>query len=492
MSALKKLAGQTAIYGLSSILGRFLNVILTPMHTSALAQDAYGQNNDIYSIIAFLMVILTFGMETAYFRYFREAKEAREKSATFNHSLFPVISISTVFVILLFLFLSPIAGFLKYADHPEYIAFMGAIVFIDAIAAVPFARLRAENKAYTFVGIRLTQIIGFVLLNTFFFMLCPWMLENEITPDFINKVYNPELGVAYIFISNLIANVIMLLFLLPQILKFRFKISWKREKVYILYALPLVIAGLAGISNEMIDRQFIKYLLPPEISFARLGVYGANYKIATLMMMFIQAFRFAAEPFFFSQSTALDKREIYAKVLKFFSLFQVLMFVGLVGFIDIVKIFIDEKFWEGLYLAPILLFANLLIGVNLNLNFWYKITDQTKYGAYITFVGFGLTIAANLILIPIYGILGAAIATIISYAGMTSYSYYLNQKHFRTPYESGKILFYLLSAFLLGWVLFAFMREEYIWNSLIFISYGALLVFIDRKEFKKLLKLKNT
>ena len=491
MSSLKKLAGQTAIYGLSSILGRFLNFFLTPLHTSALSQSDYGINTDIYSLIAFMMVILTFGMETTFFRFYQQKETEGEARKIFSHTLFPVITFSVVFMLILLLFLPGIATLLKYEDHPEYPIYLGLIVMMDAISAVPFAKLRAQNRSIRFVSVRMAQIGIFVVLNFFFYYFCPLMLEQGIAVDFVNAVYNPELGVAYIFISNLIASGIMLLLLAPEFRKFQFVFDWAMEKRYLIYAAPLVIAGLAGIANEMVDRQFIKYLLPEDTFRAELGIYGANYKIATFMMMFIQAFRFAAEPFFFAQSRQLDQRATYARILKFFTIFQVLIFVGLVGFIDIIKIFIDEKYWVGLPLAPILIFANLLVGINLNLNIWYKLEDKTRFGAYITFFGLFFTVVLNIVLIPMMGIMGAAIATLVSYGAMTGFAYYLNQKHFRTPYETGRILLYLVLSVGLAYVCFMHTREMYLLNSFLIFVFAAFLVFNERKELQSLMKTKT-
>ncbi len=486
MSTLKKLAGQTAIYGLSSILGRFLTFFLTPLHTTVLSKEDFGINTDIYSLIAFLMVILTFGMETTFFRFYQQKEGEGDARKIFSHTLFPVISFSLVFLLVLLLFLPGIASLLKYEDHPEFPIYMGLIVMMDAVSAVPFAKLRAQNRAIRFVSVRMSQIGLFFGLNYFFYYFCPLMLEHGIAVDFVSAIYKPELGVAYIFISNLIASGVMLLLLSPEFKKLQFIFDWALEKRYLLYAAPLVIAGLAGIANEMVDRQFIKYLMPADSYRAELGVYGANYKIATFMMMFIQAFRFAAEPFFFAQSKAQDQRKTYAQILKFFTIFQVLIFVGLLGFIDIVKIFIDEKYWIGLPLAPILIFANLLVGINLNLNIWYKLEDKTRFGAYITFFGFFFTVVLNILLIPRMGIMGAAIATLVSYGAMTCYAYYLNQKHFHTPYQTGKVLLYLAISVGLGYICFMHTREMYLLNGFILFAFAGFLVFMERKELSGL------
>jgi O-antigen/teichoic acid export membrane protein len=489
LSTFKKLAGQTAIYGLSSIIGRFLTFFLTPLHTAVLSESDFGKNTDLYSVIAFLMVVLTFGMETTFFRYYQQKASEEEGKKILSHTLFPVIGFSVLFLLLLVLFLPDVAALLKYSDNPEYPVYAFVIVMLDAICAVPFAKLRAQNRGVRFVSIRMTQIGLFFVLNYFFFKFCPWLLDQGIATEFIESIYHPQLGVAYIFIANLIASGIMFLLLLPEMKGFTPIISWKLEKQYLGYAAPLVIAGLAGIANEMADRQFLKYLLPgtDEENFAQIGLYGANYKIATFMMMFIQAFRFAAEPFFFSQVKGIDQRQTYAYILKYFALFQVLIFVGLVGFIDVVKLFIDAKYWDGLYLAPILIFANLLVGINLNLNIWYKLEDKTRFGAYITFLGLAFTVLLNVLLIPVYGVLGAAIATVVSYAAMTIFAYYLNQKHYKSPYQTGRMLFYLALSVVLSYICFVYLRSAFVANGLIVLAFAGCILALERKELRTLL-----
>lgn len=488
MSAFKKLAGQTAIYGLSSILGRFLTFFLTPLHTAVLDPAEFGVNGDIYSIIPFLMVILTFGMETSFFRFYQNKDESEDGRKIFSHALFPVFTLSLVFIFSILILLPTLAPILKYQDHPEYLVYMILIVAFDALYAVPFAKLRADNRPLRFVSLRMLHIIILVVLNLFFYLLCPYLVKNNIATGLTDLVYNADLGVAYIFICNLAANVLLFLLLLPEWLQIKFTFNWKLEKKYLAYAAPLVVAGLAGITNEMVDKQFLKYLLPESIAFAQIGIYSANYKIATFMMMFIQAFRFAAEPFLFSQYKGQSPRNVYAQILKFFTIFQVLIFVGLIGFIDIVKIFIDEQYWVGLAVAPVLLYANLLVGVNFNLNFWYKLEDKTKYGAYITFFGLFFTLVFNPLLIPSMGIMGAAVATLISYGSMTAFAYYLNQKHFHTPYQTGRILLYLIVSAALGYVCFEYTRERYFINSLIIIAFAGMIILLEKNEIKKLLK----
>lgn len=484
LSSLKKLASQTAIYGISSILGRLLNFALTPLHTEKLDKAAYGINTDIYSMVAFLMVILTFGMETAFFRFFND-KENRGKDV-FSAAITWVLSLSLLMVGLTWGFLQPFANLLRYEGQPHFVLWMMLIVSCDALAAVPYAKLRAENRPFRFLFIRLSTIALMVLLNLLFFITFPWMLENDIAPGFVNAVYNPGLGVAYIFIANLIGNAVMILLFLPDLVKVRLRFPTALLKKMLVYSSPLVIAGLAGIANEMANRQFLKYLLPEGEYQEALGIFGANVKIATFMVLFIQAFRFAAEPFFFGGEG--DFKDKMTRVMRYFVIVQATIFVGLIAFLDIIKWFIDEKFWVGLNIVPIMIFANLLLGINFNLNIWYKLKNKTRMGAYITFVGLFFTIVANLLLVPEYSYLGAAWATLISYAAMTGYSFYLNQKHDKTDYPLQRIGFYLGVSLVLVILIYYVLDFELMYSVPIFLLFLAVVWFADGKQLLKTLR----
>tara|TARA_B100000378_G_scaffold269838_1_gene258343 strand:+ start:635 stop:2098 length:1464 start_codon:yes stop_codon:yes gene_type:complete len=483
LASLKKLASQTAIYGLSSILGRLLNFVLTPLHTQALPKEEYGQNTDIYSMIAFLMVILTFGMETAFFRFYSDKRFTHREVFSATTGLTSILSIP--FVILVFLFLGPLADFLQYGHNPEFVMWMALIVASEAIAAVPFAKLRAENRPIKFVIVRISTTGSIVILNVLFFWLFPYMYREGIAPGLTDLVYDPKLGVAYIFIANLIGNGLMMLMFLPDLLKINWSLNRALFREMTIYSAPLVIGGLAGIANEMANRQFLKYLLPEGENFEALGIFGANIKIATFMMLFIQAFRFAAEPFFFSGEG--DFKDKMAKVLRYFVAIQAFIFVGLVCFLEIIKQthFIDEKYWEGLTIVPVLIFANLLLGINFNLNIWYKIKSLTRMGVYITFMGLFFTIASNFILVPTYGYVGAAWSTLISYASMTVFSYYLNQKYDRTEYPVRSIGLNLLVAVVLAGLSFYVFHSELLPSLLCFIVYLVFAWFTNGKTILK-------
>ena len=480
------MASQTAIYGLSSTLARALNFALTPLHTDVLAKEEFGKATDIYAMIAFLMVILTFGMETAYFRFSKD-KDLSDKDV-FNASSSWVLGSGVLAILLVFIFLDPIAELLQYSANPEYIIWMIIIVAIDALAAVPFAKLRADNKPLKFVLIRFSTTGTMVVLNLVFYWLFPYFHENGIGESWLGYIYNPNAGAAYMLIANLIGNLVMLLLFAPDLLRIRLNFKKSLLKKLLIYALPLVIAGLPGIANEMANRQFLKFLLPEGENFTALGIFGANVKIATFMMLFIQAFRFAAEPFFFSGEG--EFKDKMARVMHYFVLVQSLIFLGLVCFLDLIKKthFIDEKYWEGLDIVPILVFANLLLGINFNLNIWYKLKNLTRMGVYITSVGFVFTIISNFILIPKFGYIGAAWATLISYASMTAASFYLNQKYDYTKYPLKKIGFHLATVLILAYISFYIFHSQLLISSLCFLSYLLILWFTEAKTIIKSFK----
>jgi O-antigen/teichoic acid export membrane protein len=486
MSSIKKLASQTVIYGLTTIFARLLNFALTPLHTGQIEKAEYGVLNDLYSMIAFLMVVLTFGMETAFFKFYNDKKYGSRD--IFSHTVLFTLFLSIITVTLCLNFLEPLAVVLHYEDRPYFIVWMLLIVAMDALAAVPFAKLRAENKPLRFLAIRLGAIALMVSLNLIFFLLFPYLKENGLFPSVLNLLYKPEWGVAYVFIANLIGNGFMILLFLPDFFQIRFKLKPALLKELLIYSSPLVIGFLAGISNEKAQYQFMKYLLPDGENDVAMGVFGAMMKIATFMMLFIQAFRFAAEPFFFSGEG--DLKNNMARVLKYFVMVQSLIFLGLVSFTSVLKWthFIDEKYWEGWSIVPVLLFANLLLGINFNLNIWYKLKNKTRMGAYISFFGLAFTVGFNLLLVPKYGYSGAAWATLISYAAMTAYSYYLNQKHDPIDYPIRTIGMYLGLA-LIGAYLSFYIFDARFWPGLIIFSlYLVFMLWIDGRALLKLRK----
>ena len=478
---IKKLLGQTAIYGLSSILGRLINFILVPLHTGALSQTSFGINTDLYSIIGFMIVLTTYGMETTFFRFSEKANT--DKNKVYSTAMLSIFGSTILFLILTYLFFPNILDAMRYAEHPQFVTYVIVILAMDTLGAIPLAKLRAENKAFRFVFIRLSLIAVNVLTNLFFFMYCPWAIENHAAgSDWILSWYVTDLKVVYIFICNTIALVVMLLLLLPEFLSIQLSFDTKLWKRMMLFGIPLMVSGLAGIANELLDRQFLKYLLPENIALAQVGIYGAVYKLSIFLILFNQAFRYAAEPFFFSTQNEDNAKETYAIVLRYFVFIMVIGLVFIWAYIDIFKHFIDEKFWEGLYILPILLIANIMLGINLNISIWYKLIDKTQFGIIVTGIGLVFTIALNLYLIPKIGYEGAAWATLVSYVAMTLSSYLLGQRFYKVNYPVGRILTYIglgvVSVLLCNY----FSHSNFIAQTLIFMLFVLSLGLLEKKQ----------
>ncbi len=457
MNPLKRLASQTAIYGLSSILGRFLNYLLVPLYTYSFLTAEYGVVSEFYAYTGFLATFLVFGFETGFFRF---SQDAVNPGKVFSTALNFVLVANVIFILLIAVFINPIAATLKYPNHHEYFYWFALILAFDSIAAVPFARLRSENKAMRFATIKFLEIGITVLLNLFFIAVCKKAFETE-ADSFFGKMYNPEIGVGYIFISNLIASGVKLLLLAPQ-----FKgITGGIDKALLIkmlpYSLPMVVIGFAGNINEMLDRAILKFLLPFDnhTNMQQLGIYGACYKLSILMTLFIQAFRYAAEPFFFSHAKEKDSKKTYAEVMKYFVIICFTIFLLVTLYIDFFKYFIGKDFREGLQIVPILLLANLFLGVYVNLSIWYKLTDKTLIGSLVSVAAAVLTIFLSIVFIPKYGYVASAWSHLVCYGSMALVSYLLGQKYFPVKYDLKNFFKYFFVA-LLFYFSFMMMNEH--------------------------------
>jgi O-antigen/teichoic acid export membrane protein len=442
LNPLKKLVSQTAIYGLPTIVGRLLNYFLTPLYTYLFTPAEFGDVTSAYAYVSFLLVFLTYGMETTLFRF---SQTETEKEKVYSTALVSLFVSSVVFIVFTSLFATPIADKLKFSGHPEYIIWFAFILGCDAFAAIPFARLRELGKAKRFAVIRTLNIAVNIGLNLFFLGFCKTVYDapESVFKSFVEFIYNPTIGIGYIFISNLFASAITLLLLSPEIFSAKWKIEPELWKRMMKYALPLLIAGLAGMTNETLDRVLIPYLLPEEIAKSQNGIYGACYKIAILMTIFIQAFRFAAEPFFFKYSKEKDAKKMYADIMKYFVIVCSILFLGTMMNIQWIQYFVGKQYREGMDVVPILLMANLFLGIFINQSIWYKLTGHTGYGAALTILGAIITISFNMYWIPRIGYMGAAWATFICYASMMVASYFLGNKHYPVNYDLKRILGYL-------------------------------------------------
>ena len=439
---IRKLLGQTAVYGLSSIVGRLLNYLLVPLYTYVFADPSdYGVVSELYAWVAFLVVFLTFGMETAFFRFIQDHPD---KSSVFRNAFLTVIGINALFFAVLLYFNQAIADVMLFSDHNEYIVLLGAIVCIDSITALPLAKLRADEKAMKFAGIQLASIGVNIGLNVLLML-------------FAFDPSRPEEGVLFILFANLCASLVRPLLLYQYFLNIRLHIDWQLIKHMVRYSFPLVIAGFAGIVNETIDRILLKHILydgttHESLHFAetQVGIYSACYKLAMLVTILLQAYRYAAEPFFFSQSQQEDKNKVYARVMNFFIATVSLVFLVVAMNIDIFKLFIrNDSYYVGLGVVPILLMANVFLGIYYNQSIWYKLSGQTKFGAYIAIGGAGLTILINVFFIPIYGFYASAWATLIVYGAQMLASYYLGQVYYPINYNLRKFALYVGGAVLL-------------------------------------------
>jgi O-antigen/teichoic acid export membrane protein len=486
MSLLKKLAGETALYGLSSIVGRLLNmVILVPLHTRLLKSTSdYGAVTDLYATSAFLMVILSYRMESAFFRF---GTPAEDRTRTYSTGMWSILGSTTIIAVLLLAFAQPVADFLQYPQHPEYVRYFALILAFDCLAELPFARLRLEQRPRRFVAIRLSNIAVNLGMNLFWLVYCPWAAENG--QSWVHAVWQPGLGVAYIFLSNLMASAVTLLLLLPQFRSIQLNFDralWRRMTVY---AAPLIIVSLAGIVDEMFSRAMLKYLLPgsPEENLGQVGIFGANYKLAALITLFTQAYRYAAEPFFFRHAQDKDAMRTQAEVTKWFTIAGAVGMLGILLFLDLVKYFIGSKYHSGLHVVPILLCANLLLGVYYNFSVWYRLKDRTGLGAWISIAGAGITILLNLLLIPVWGYYGAAWVTLCCYAFMSWATWYTGKKHYPVPYPLGRMALYPIVALLLWAItlgLGELLPDAAVWGfrALFFGGYLGLIYFLDGRR----------
>ena len=477
---IRKLISQTAVYGLSSIVGRLLNYLLVPLYTSVFTDPAhYGVVSELYAWVAFLIVILTFGMETAFFRFIQTSEN---KEQTYLNSLASVLGINAFLFAALLFFNDNIAQLMLYEGHNEYIILLGIIVCVDAISAIPLARLRVEEKSMRFVSIQITSILVNVGLNLFLML---YLFDPE----------RPEEGVLFILLANLCASLVKPIMLYDSFNLSGLKLNWKEIKLMLFYAFPLVIGSFAGIINETIDRILLKQILynPADISTlhtaeSEVGIYSACYKLAMLITILLQAYRYAAEPFFFNQMKNEDRNVIYVKVMNLFVATVCLVFLFVSLNIDLFKHFIqNEAYWTGLKVVPILLLANVFLGIYYNQSIWYKLSGKTQYGAYIALIGASLTIGINLVFIPTYGYMASAWATFIVYALQMLISYFLGQKHYPIPYNVKKFFLYLGLAFVLYFLGSLIQLERYfvqfILQNTLLLLYVLFIIKMERHAF---------
>lgn len=429
---LKKLASQTAIYGLGNVLPRIITYVFSLVLTYIFKEPSIlAPNAEFFAYISFVNIIFTYGLETAFFNFSRQTEDKNRVYSTVLIS----IMLSTVFLTLLIIALSShIAGWIQYPENRNFVIWCILIVATDALMAIPFARLRLQNKATRFATIKLINVVANIFISVFYFIFCKnAFAENPLS--FFGSFYNPTIGVGYAFLASLYANLICLAVLYKEFLGFKYIFDKELWKKMMRYAWPLIILGLAGMTNETFDRIILKYLLPKDVGLYQLGVYSSCYKIAMFMTIFTTAFKYAAEPFFFNNADDKNSKKTIAVVMKYYVLFCLFIFLGTMMNLPWLKFAISKNYQVGLDVVPILLLANLCLGVYWNLSVWYKLTGKTTYGAVITIIGALITLLINFIGIPHFGFMACAWATFVSYAVMMIISYSLGQKHYPVNYN---------------------------------------------------------
>ena len=449
MATVRSLAKDTAVYGLSSIIGRFLNWLLVPLYTNMFAEAQYGVVTYVYAIVAIALLVVTYGMETGFFRFANHERYS-DPMEVYSTSMISLGVSSSIFMLLIFVFIDPVSGAMGCAGHNSYTLLMAATVAIDAFTALPFSYLRYRRRPLRFAALKLTGIGLNIGLNLFFILVCPWLWEEA--PGTIEWFYDPDFGIGYIFLANFISSAAMLLLLVPDFTGFVWKWNTSLWREMLVYSFPLLILGVAGVMNQTVDKILLPWLIPDRAdAMAQVGIYGANYKIAVVMVMFIQAFRFAYEPFIFAQNKAAggDRNKAFCDAMKYFVIFAMVIFLGVMFYLDILRHFIAPAYFSGLKVVPVVMLAEFFFGVFFNLSLWYKLTDRTIWGTWFSLIGLGVTVVMNLLFVPRFGYMACAWAAFTCYGVMMLLSYFIGRRKHPIDYDVKSILIYFFAALLL-------------------------------------------
>ncbi|MDB5121007.1 MAG: Membrane protein involved in the export of O-antigen and teichoic acid [Sphingobacteriales bacterium] len=499
MSSIKRFAGQTAIYGLSTIVARLINFILTPFLTSSFPAKVYGIFTKMYSWGSITNAVLAFGMETTFFRYLNKHEENKQK--VYNNAFITIATATGLFLLLSFLFLDDIAALIQKKnqiadkDYVKYVKYFIYILAADALAVIPFAKIRADGRPFRYGMIKFLNVIVAVSLTLFLVQLVPLIIKYQwFGANFFSGWYRDK-WIGYVFISNLVASCVTLVLLLPEFKQLKLQFDGKLVKEMLTYSFPVLIANISFIINENIDKILLDQLLPANVSTQQVGIYAACAKIAIFLSIFVQAFRLGAEPFFFSHSKAKNSGNTYASIMNYFIIAVSLIFVAITANIEILKYFIPNKdpsqqaiYWSGLRVVPILLFGYVSLGIYMNLSIWYKLSDQTRYGLYISSIGAALTLILNFLFIPRFGYMASAWISLTAYASMMILSYLMGQKNYPIPYNIKKNVAYLIASLVIVYVSFVVFERNLIIGNILFLLFLAISVYIERAEFMKLLK----
>lgn len=492
--SIKSLAKDTAVYGLSSIVGRFLNWCLVPLYVYLFPTEEYGIVTYLYGVTAVALVILNYGMETGFFRF---ANKEPDPEKVYTTALISVVTTSLIFIVLLTIFLHPISDALKLPEQSLFVWLIGATVAVDAFCNLPFAYLRYKNKAWRFAGIKLINVGLNIGLNLFFLLACPKIAQSN--PGLISWFYQPmggeTFGIGWIFVANILSSYIILFLLMPQLMGRVWRFSWHLLKRMLSYSWPLLILAIAGMLSQNMGQLIIPYLISDEeAARSMIGIYGANMKIAIVMVMFTQAFRYAYEPFIFSQArkTGESSGRMYADAMKYFIIFGWLIFLGVMFYLPVLRYFIAPSYWAGLQVVPVMMAAELCFGVFFNLSLWYKLTDRTRWGMYLSLICFSIMLGINIWLVPYIGVpngyMGSAWGALIAYFVVMVISYLLGKRYYPLPYQIKRIAGYtglagafyvsgmMMESFFPIWVLFVV-------RTLLIIIYGGVIAYFENIPF---------
>lgn len=473
MGALKKFFKDTIIYGLATVLPRLMNFILVPLHIDKLETTSYSDNTTFYIYAAFFNVLLTYGMETAFFRFFNKTQE---KDKVFSTAFISLCASTLLFFLVVFLNNETLAQWVNL--KLEYFNLLIGVLALDTLVVVPFAFLRATGRPIKFTAIKLTNIVIYVILNFFFLWAIPKFGINY-------PGYNPNDLVQYIFVANLAASIVTFLLLTPYFFQTKFQFSFGLFKQMLQYGWPIMVAGMAYVINENFDKWLLPDMLGKEIN----GAYSGCYKIGVFMTIFIQGFRLGAEPFFFSHAENQNAKQTYADIMKYFVICGSLMMVGIIAYLEVIKKMVvqDPDYWLAIDIVPVILLANLFLGVYFNLAVWYKLTDKTRYGMYLSLVGAVVTIALNYLLIPKIGFMASAYTTLVAYGFMMVLSYAFGKKYYPVPYDLKRIILYLGLATVISALIYLLFKTNYIMSTILLLVFLGIILFAERKDIKRLL-----
>ncbi|UZH56600.1 oligosaccharide flippase family protein [Salinimicrobium tongyeongense] len=482
MALFQKLFKQTFIYGIATVVPRMLSFLLLPLYSAYLPTQGFGEVAIVFSWMAVFNVLLAYGMETSFFRFFHQQEFSKEVTAT---SAISLIASTGIFLLLGFLFMEEISVATAIASH--YVLYVILILALDALATIPFAWLRAKEKPMLFAVIKIGNVAVNLGLNIFFIVYLPELASKN---AIFEQLYRPDFEIAYIFIANLVASGLTLLVMLPFYIKLPYSFNSALWKKMLSYGTPILIAGIGFVINEVFDKILLGELLPENIAKSEVGAYAACYRLALFMTLFATAFRLGIEPFFFSHAKEKNAPQTYATITKYFVIFGALILVLVTIFSDLLKLLLirDSAYWEAMVVVPMILAANFFLGIYHNLSVWYKVSDRTKFAGYISLFGAAVTLVLNFWLIPHYSYVGSAIATMAAYGSMMLLSFYFGRKYYPIPYDLKRIGGYLLISLTFSGIYFYLFRNNYYFGSILILIFFALIYYAEKDQLKQLLK----